>query len=324
MEEMMRVDKKRLVLAVILGLFQGLTFGCSDDLPQGRNKPVKVDFQNVVKEDREEAAKERLQVMRVAVAAIISPKTTYEYYLDLLNIIGERLNRDVQFVQKRTYTQINEMLKQRKLDLAFVCSGPYVSGNADFGMEIIAVPVSHGKKVYHSYFIVNSDSTIESFDQLRGKTFAFSDPHSNTGCLVPTYFLAKRNEAPESFFKKTFFTYSHDNSIKAVAKGLADGAAVDSLIWEFMNSVEPEMTSHTRIIEKSPPYGIPPVVVHPSVDKETKDKLRNLFLTIHQEPRGKRILKRLQIDRFEPGDDADYDTVREMQRWLASQKESIS
>ncbi len=320
----MRVDKKRLVLAVILGLFQGLTFGCSDGVLEGSNKPVKVDFQNVIKEDREEAAKERLQVMRVAVAAIISPKTTYEYYLDLLNIIGERLNRDVQFVQKKTYAQINEMLKQRKLDIAFVCSGPYVSGNADFGMEIIAVPVSHGKKVYHSYFIVNSDSAIESFDQLRGKTFAFSDPHSNTGCLVPTYFLAKRNETPESFFKRTFFTYSHDNSIKAVAKGLADGAAVDSLIWEFMNTIEPEITSHTRIIEKSPPYGIPPVVVHPSVEKETKDKLRNLFLSIHQDPRGETILKRLQIDRFEPGDDANYDTVREMQKWLASQKESIS
>ena len=42
--------------------------------------------------------------------------------------------------------------------------------------------------------------------------------------------LAKRGETPESFFGETFFTNSHDNSIKAVAEGLADettGAIVE-------------------------------------------------------------------------------------------------
>ena len=84
--------------------------------------------------------------------------------------------------------------------------------------------------MYHSYFIVNTNSSIQSFDALKGKTFAFTDPHSNTGCLVPTYVLAKRGETPDSFFKEAFFNNSHDNSIKAVAQGLSDGAAVDSLI----------------------------------------------------------------------------------------------
>jgi len=40
------------------------------------------------------------------------------------------------------------------------------------------------EKVYHSYIITALDGPIESWDDLRGKRFAFTDPSSNTGCLV--------------------------------------------------------------------------------------------------------------------------------------------
>ncbi|MEW5949299.1 MAG: phosphate/phosphite/phosphonate ABC transporter substrate-binding protein [Thermodesulfobacteriota bacterium] len=309
---------KRLALILSAAVWLGFVSSCSGDLPEGETRLKKVDFQNIVQQGDKEAEKAKKRTLKIAVAAMISPKYTYDYYVELLNLIAEQMGCDVEFIQKKTYAQVNEMLRQRELDMAFVCSGPYVTGRDDFGLDILVVPVSHGKKVYHSYFIVNKDSAIRSLDQLRGKTFAFTDPHSNTGCLVPNFVLARRGETPETFFKETFFSNSHDNSIKAVAEGLADGAAVDSLIWEFMNMVNPEITKRTKIIEKSPPYGIPPVVVHPSMDEPTKNKFRNIFLGIHKHPKGKEILSRLQIDRFEPGNDADYDTVREMQRWIAS------
>ncbi len=293
---------------------------CTNDLPEQRKTPIKIDFQDVVSRDQQEEVKEKHQALRIAVAAMISPESTYKYYVDLLELIAERLGSEVDFVQKRTYVQINEMLKKRELDFAFVCSGAYVMGKADFGMEIIAVPVSQGEKVYQSYVIVHKDSVIQSFDQLRDKIFAFTDPHSNTGYLVPTYLLARRNETQGSFFKKTFFTHNHDNSIKAVAEGLADGASVHSLIWDFMNRVDPALTSRTSIIKKSPPYGMPPIVVHPSMEEEKKEKLRTLFFTLHEDPEGAKVLNPLHIDRFEPGNDADYTTIREMQKFIDSHK----
>jgi phosphonate transport system substrate-binding protein len=177
--------------------------------------------------------------------------------------------------------------------------------------------VVQGEKVYHSYVIVNKNSGITSLGQLRNKIFAFTDPDSNTGCLVATYYLAEFNETPESYFKESFFTYSHDNSIKAVADGLADGASVDSLIWDFINIVNPpRLTSLTTIIKTSPSYGIPPIVVHPSMEEEKKEKLRTLFFTFHEDPEGKKILDSMLIDRFEPGNDEDYNSIRDMQRWL--------
>ncbi len=207
-------------------------------------------------------------------------------------------------------------MKEGRIDAAFVCSRPYVEGHRDFGMEVLCVPVCFGKTEYSSYFIVHKDSAIQNLEDLRGKVFAFSDPLSNTGMLVPVYTLAMIGESPESFFKRYIFTYSHDNSIRSVAEKFVDGAAVDSLIWEYENITEPEWTSQTRIIYRSAPFAIPPVVVSPDIAHELKEKLRSAFLNMHNEPGGREILKRVLIDRFTVVEDIAYDSIRQMEAFV--------
>ena len=305
-----------LMLAVILcGVVVSMSIiSCNEDVPR-------VDMEDVVKDEGASPVNDRRPAIRVAVAAMISPETTRDFYKDLIRLIANRMGRRAVFLQRRTYGEVNAMVAEKEVDVAFVCSGPYVQGHDEFGMEILAVPVAHGQDVYHSYIIVHRDSPFETFDDLKGKRFAFTDPHSNTGCLVPTYMLARQEETPKSFFKDTFFSGSHDNSIRAVAEGQADGAAVDSLIWEFMKNIDPSLTDRTRIIEKSPPYGIPPVVVHPELNPELKKRLKAIFLSFHDDREVKALLDRLQIDRFGEGKDTMYDTVREMRRWIKEKRE---
>lgn len=255
--------------------------------------------------------------LRVAIAAMTSPERTAQAYTRLMQRIGEKLGQPIEIAQRKTYAETNAMVEKQEVDFAFVCAGAYVDGRDKFGMEMLAVPVVHGQKVYFSYILARKDSAAKNFDDLRGKRFAFTDPKSNTGSLVPRYMLAQRHETPESFFADSFFTYSHDNSIHAVAEGLADGAAVDSLIWEYFNATGSPDTVRTRIIEKSPPYGIPPVVVHPAADAQLKSRLRAVFFALHDDPKAAPLLKELQIDRFEAGEDAMYDSVRRMERWIA-------
>ncbi len=283
--------------------------GCRDDRPT-------VDFGSNSDASSSALSPSPQATLRIAVGAMISPEVTREYFQKLLEMIGKRVGRRVIFSQRRTYAETNALIKAHDVDVALVCSEPYTEGRDDFGMEMLVVPESHGQTVYHSYILARKDSPIESFDDLRGKRFAFTDPNSNTGCLVPTYMLAKRGETPESYFSETFFTGGHDNSIKAVANGLADGTAVDSLIWEFMNTVDPKETSQTKIIEKSPAYGIPPIVVHPDLDKNLKQKLKAAFLSIHEDPEAIPLLHKIQIDRFVEGNDSQYDGVREMRQWI--------
>ena len=264
-------------------------------------------------------AQSNITPLKIAVAAMVSPEETLVYYEDLLNYISEGTNRPVELVQRETYAEVNELLESQELDAAFVCTGAYVDGYKKFGMELLVAPVVNGEPYYYSYIIVPDDSDATNLKDLRRKKFAFTDPMSNTGKLSPTYMLALINETPDSFFSEYIFTHSHDASIEAVAKGLADGAAVDSLIWDYANSKNPEYTSKTKVIAKSQPYGIPPVVVHPDSKPEMKTELQDILLTMHNDPMGADILMNIGIDKFTIVNESIYDSVYEMREFAEAQ-----
>jgi phosphonate transport system substrate-binding protein len=259
--------------------------------------------------------------VKIGLAAMISPKETVRYYKDMLDYVGQKIGRPVEMVQKPTYDDMDAALERRELDFAFVCAGPYVRDRAKFGAELLVAPQSYGQPFYFAYIIVPVDSPAKSLADLAGKRFAFTDPKSNTGRLVPTFIVSKRfKKPPDAFFAKVSFTYSHDKSIESVAKKLVDGAAVDSLIYDYLAAKSPTYTRLTRVLEKSPPYGIPPVVVNKGVDRALAAKVRDVFLSMHSDPKGKAILANIMVDRFIVPKDRDYDSVREMEAWLATQR----
>jgi len=250
--------------------------------------------------------------LRIAVAAMVSPEETLSVYQELMDYIAAKLGRPVEIKQRRTYQEVNDMLGAGKLDAAILCSGPYVHAKRRYGVELLAVPVVNGSPTYRSYIIVPQSSTAASLEELHRKRFAFTDPLSTSGYLYPVYALIARGRQPASFFAKTLFTYSHDNSIEAVAEGVVDGAAVDSLIYDYLQATNPTLVARTRIIHRSPPMGAQPVGVPRNLDPETKQALRELFLGLDQDPIGRGILKKLGVDRFISGDDHLYDSIRKM------------
>jgi len=258
--------------------------------------------------------------LRIAVSAVISPDETLFYYQDMFDYLSLKLGVPVKLVQRKTYQEVNDLVRKNSVDAAFVCSLAYIEGKDQFGMELLAVPVVRGGPRYYSYIIVPEDSNINSLKELKGKTFAYTDPLSNSGKLSPEYMIAQMGENPETFFRLTFFTYSHDKSIQAVAEKMVDGAAVDSLVWDFKNATDPRFTSRTKIISKSPPYGIPPIVVSKDIDPALKEKLRKILLQMHEDKKGKEILDRIMIDRFSEANDSIYDSVREMKKVVGDAK----
>jgi len=254
--------------------------------------------------------------LRFGVAAWISPKDTISVYQQILYYVGEQLGRPVEMVQRKTYAEMDELVKTRQVDFAFICSAPYVKEHADFGAELIAAPQSYGEKVYYSYIIVNKESPVADFDGLKGRSFAFVEENSNTGCIVPKYMLAKKGETADTFFSKYEYSGNHDKSIEMVANKTVDAAAVDHLIWEYFNAKNPKFTSQTKILLKSPPYGMPPVVTHPATDSQLKKRVQEILLNMHNDPAGKAILAQVYIDRFYLPEDKDYETVRDMKKWL--------
>jgi len=258
-----------------------------------------VDFSQKTEALRTEGVNSGRQTLRVAVAAMVSPKETFIYYRELIDYIGAKLDRDVVLVQRKTYGEVNDLLTREHIDLAFICTGPFVTGNEKFGFEAIATPVIRGQPVYQSYLIVHRDSPFHALEDLKGRDFAFTDPDSNTGAMVPRYWLKQMGVKPETFFRTVIYTYSHDNAIMAVAKKLVDAAAVDGHLWEYYQLRNDFYSGKTHVIKKSEPFGSPPLVISNAMDPGLKSTLVHVVLTMHEDPEGLRILTGLLIDRFE-------------------------
>lgn len=252
------------------------------------------------------------QKLRVAVAPMMSPSDTFASYFRLLQYLGSKLGMELEFVQRKTHAEVRDLLHSNSIDMAFICSGPYALDTVDTGQNLLAMPVVQGESTYQSYVIVHATSQAKSLDDLRGKSFAFTDPDSNTGYLSPVFLLRQAGQSPESFFSSTIFTHSHDNSILAVARGLVDAAAVNSLVWDYSEARRPEITGKTRVLVKSGTFAIPPVVTAAGMDNSKRDKIRDILLHMHESPEGRAMLQELRIDRFVVPEDAWYANVRRM------------
>ncbi len=252
--------------------------------------------------------------LKVAISAIVSPRETFIYYEELLDYISKKVNSPIEMKQRKTYSEVNQMLLNNEVDMAFICSGAYIKINETNQVELLAIPVCNGKPYYQAYIITNNQSGIEKFDDLEGKSFAFTDPLSNTGKLYAEKRLHELNLSSETFFSSTMYTHAHDISIQLVSKMVVDAATVDALIYDYLEKFYPERVKNIKIIEKSEYFGIPPVVVPASVPDELKKELKSIFLSLHKDSIGSKILDKLLIDRFIEGNDENYDSIREMQK----------
>jgi phosphonate transport system substrate-binding protein len=245
---------------------------------------------------------------------MITPEEGYIYYKELLHYVAKRLVRKTNFIEKKSYQEVNTLLEKGEIDVAFVCGGPYVEGHRKFGLELLVAPQVNGKTVYYSYIIVRKDSEINKFEDLKGRIFAFVDPLSNSGRLAPNFHIIEMGENPEKFFKECMYSYGHDKSIKAVALGIVDAAAVDSLIWHYLEKRGSKYARNTKIIKVLGPYGIPPVVVRPGLDRELKKKIKSMLLSMHKDKIGEPILKGMDIDRFVTISNLAYSSIRKIKK----------
>ncbi|MCB2215285.1 MAG: phosphate/phosphite/phosphonate ABC transporter substrate-binding protein [Desulfobulbaceae bacterium] len=259
--------------------------------------------------------------LQAGVASMITPVSTVRYYQQIIDYLGAKLGMDAEMIHRTTYDEIDMMLEQGEIDMAFICSMSYVLNNEKFGGELLVVPQVDGKTVYHSTLIVHRDSTFATFDDLAGTTFAFVDPKSNSGRLYPVYLLAKRDETPESFFSSFLYSYSHNKSVEMVAKKRVDGASVDSIVYDFMTTSGSPYIEQTKVIHRSPPFGIPPIVVPPTTPAPLKEAMRSVFLEMHRDEEGRRILEQMRIERFVATPDSNYDSIRAMLAFIRNSRD---
>lgn len=234
-----------------------------------------------------------------------------------------RLMRPIEFVQRGSYREIVDLARRGKLDLAWICGYPYVR-NQQF-LRLVAVPEYNGRPTYRSYLIVpDSDRTTRSILDLRGRIFAFSDPDSNSGYLYPNYRLIMLQERPYAFYGKTFFTWTHRKVVEAVAARVANGGAVDGYVWETLARFHPELTTKTRVVDRSPPFGFPPVVARASLPDAELAQARRVLMDMAHDGEGRELLKMLNLTGFVAGEERLFADIERMAAAMADYNNAAS
>lgn len=234
--------------------------------------------------------------------------------------LERRVHHPVRMVRTRSYQEVMEKLRAEALDFAWICGYPLVQKRDPEFLELLTVPVFQGEPRYQSYIIVHKDSPFRALDDLKDQIFAYSDPNSNSGYLYPRFALAERGYRPERFFRLTFFTYNHAETVQAVAEQFAHGGAVESYIWTMVSRLQPELAAQTRVIERSPHFGFPPIVARIGIPAFLSADMGAALVGMDSDPEGRALLSELGLDRFGKFPPSLFDDIAAMAHRLGQTK----
>lgn len=259
-----------------------------------------VDLQNLQPLDT--TAREGL---RIVVAGILSPQEA-EPYRQLGAALGQRLGQPVEVVQRRTYAEVLEVLRSGQANLGFLCTLAAGKGVEEGYLRIVLASQPPQQTPYQSLILVPFASAAQSLADLKGQTFAFTDPLSNTGAAQPRLLLHQMGTTPERFFNRLIYTYTHDRAVWAVAEGFVDGAAVDSLVYWALLAVHPQLRNKLRVVYTAQPDPPPPVVVPANQDTALSAQIKTALLDLAQTPSGQTLLQRLHLRGFQETEASPY------------------
>jgi phosphonate transport system substrate-binding protein len=229
--------------------------------------------------------------------------------------IGNRLSIPLEFVDDIAWQERYRLLDRGDIQVCWICGLPYVRQT---NLELLAAPVMSdprygGKPVYFSDVVVLADSGFQSFLDLRGTRWAYNEPGSHSGYNVTRYHLAKEGLG-EDYFESFIQSGSHQNSLSMLLESAIDATAIDSTVLEMLLARDPSIRERIRTIAVFGPSPAPPWVVHPSVPGEVKRTVLEAFISMDQDPQGRRVLENASVLRFAGVSDRDYDPIREMER----------
>ena len=274
------------------------------------NRQDYLDFRKVAATPIASALSNDKQALRIVVFSILLPQETIVHYRTIANYLGEKVQRPVILIQRKSYAEMAVLLLNGGADLAFFSSGGFSSFRNVGEMEVLVSQQRMGQPYNQGFLLVDKDSEVKTLTDLRGKTIAFSDPLSYSGYTFLAEMLKEQQETPENFFGRYIYTYNHEKSFRAVATKLVDAAAVTSLIYYRAKAKTPELADAVKIIAVSPPFGAGPVVVGKSVSAPQREALRKSLLTMHEDPQGKSALAGLMIDKYIPANLDYYEPKR--------------
>lgn len=235
-------------------------------------------------------------------------------YQAIADEVGTSLGMSTELVVETDY----ENCRNDVNDVCFVCSLPYVHFEREGVAPAvpIAAPVLQGDRyagrpIYFSDVIVAAESDIFSFEDLRGRSWAYNEPLSQSGYGITRYHLVSMGEV-QGFFGEVIEAGYHETAIRMVSDREVDAAAIDSQVLGIELRDHPELAETLRIVDALGPSTIQPVAVSKRFDDDFRAAVRDVLTDLHRREGFRAILDHGMVDRFVEVGPESYDDIRKM------------
>jgi phosphonate transport system substrate-binding protein len=247
-----------------------------------------------------------------------APKLT-PIYDHIGKLIGEKLGCEVKVFVTTNYNAEIEAMRNKKLEIGEFGPLGYVLAHQVAKAEAVAAfGKPDGKPdTYWASLVTYPSSGIKTVADIKGHSFAFSDPASTSGHLFPAYGLRKGGIDPDKDIK-AIYAGSHTSSFEALYNKKVDAGELNSEQLESATQRGHYKDGDLVFLWKSDPIPTDPITVRGDLPegfkKRVTEALQNLDLS--QLPEKDRKIMGLSGTRFVPQTDGAYDGIRDLVKTL--------
>lgn len=232
----------------------------------------------------------------------------------LQDVLSKELDREVAVEVYPDYNGVVEAMNYEKIDMAYLGPLTYVIAESSSNAKAIITQLIDGKPYYHAYIITHKDNPWNTLDEMLADSkevnFAFGDPNSTSGSLIPSIELQNRDvykSEDDNEFASVRFTGSHDATALAIQNKQVDAGAIDSAIYDQLVESGKIEGDQFKTIWKSEELFQYPWAVLESTDDATVKKLQDTFLAI-EDPE---ILDAFGASGFTEASNEDYESIKQ-------------
>ena len=246
--------------------------------------------------------------------------------------VEDELGVETKLYAPADYNGVIEGLLGGTIDLAWLGASGYAKvhlENPDAVEPVLVKINTDGSFGYHSIGFARADSGIENLDDMEDEIFAFGDPNSTSGYLIPSIEIPQAGYSmePGEHFGDVVFAGGHEQTIVGVYNGDYDGGVTwaDGLgNWEdgfnsgaFRKAVDSGLIDMTELVEIWRSNVIPegPIVLRSDLPTDVKLKVTGLMASLESmDPECAYGVMAGEIKGIAPIDHSAYTSVIEARR----------
>lgn len=238
-----------------------------------------------------------------AVHPLHNPDRFFEIYQPLINYINSTVvDFSLKLESSKDYGSFEQKLYGRKFH--FALPNPYQSVNATkYGYTVFG-KMGDDKK-FRGIILARKDAHITKVSDLRGAVISFPSATALAASMMPKYYLKQHGLDVE---KDAICRYvgSQESSIMNVYLENAKAGCTWPPPWEMLIKFHPEVKSALEIVWQTEPLINNGLIVRNDVSKDHLEKISSLLFTLQNYTKGKTILKRMELSRFEKIENKKY------------------